>query len=616
MAKAASKSKASSVSTVFDESLKKLQGLVDTINKPLVDPDDPRDNAGFILWWVTEEEALSVLAANTRRMINLPLYLERKLEAMTRGKPCFGLTVHPHPTASCDRRAIESFDIVPDTLREDAEDFPDAIMLPYSELDTVVGLAGKVSDMNGRTDLSMVARLNRQSPNESPVARLETFEGYLIWWLTDLEAFKILRAVNERHDTVPTYIVPSLSVVAHNFCGGLVDIPIYLSSAPFNVDSDTLDSLDPESPDMENMRDGILLLKSDLENIHYTGGIFTTVKGDLIQKEHLPALPQHNEDEFCIWFLTTDEANILNEGIRDGSVKLPGYLIKLVKELEGRKTFGDIVIPTHVNLDMARMVEIIPGENEEYNGIVIPRHDLTGVNKYCGRTVTLQLRNIEPPAVEFNKTPYTADEIRSMFLSHVKELITYWVGIHPHDSRQAAEGAVFSTLSTLDGSSMDLPGFLIVPIGTEEDNEWNASYGKRPYPVLSHELQEKAVDIGGELHSGLYRDTPPVLRSKSHITRKEWDDGLATQKWAFVCEVMLRDTQFVRDRFAASHPGTVLGDAWKDLCMICLKNGAMFIPDMWDWLADDYAFRWATDDAVVFDNMINDLSGYVLRTHF
>lgn len=531
------------------------------------------------------------------------------------------------------KRNLEDIKVV-DLDEEDLTKVVDKVKERHSRFETtdeiMKRLADEKTDGSYVTLSDLVAERRRlkaiydaeDRDDEIAMTRMETDDGlrnyddYLIWWLTDLEASKVLKASMDKHTTVPLYMLTELSGIAHDFCGGFIHVPRYLTDQPYNVNCDELDSLEVESPDQENMRDGILFPKSDLEMIHIVTGLFTDVKGEEMEKPHRPVAVGRNAKKYVIWWLSDVEMRILNQGIMDGSVKLPGYLIEVMKEHTRDTKYPGIIIPDCVDLDMACLEDYTKpwAVNRNLNGIVVPRGDMDCINKYCG-TIT-DIATNEVSWDEFNATPYSADEIRSMFLSYVKDIVKYWVNLHPNDGKQAAEGAVFSTLVALDGNSMELPGFLVIPHVQEEDNEFNADYGKRPYPIAPEELVNRAVDIGGSLHDQFYQEQEEVIHCKNHITKKQWKDGLATQRWAYVCEVLTRETQFIRDRFKLEHPGIVLGNAWRDLCIICLKNGAYFVPEDYDTMADDYSFKWATDDEEVFDNMIKDLSGYVLRTHF
>jgi hypothetical protein len=533
-------------------------------------------------------------------------------------------------------KVINNLDIRPS--REwgilDEKETRHGILLPYQSKVLVEPLAGFLTDLLGNDDLPKPPSAPDTDPlgqarhvmenilgkwedqSEQYANREAVFKDYLIWWLTDKDAKEVLLTTVNKHATVPLYVLPDLCAIAHDFCGGLVHVPVHLLNPPFSVNVDLLDALEVESPDVENMRDGVLILKDDLDHIRTVTGIFTNVMGDTEEKPH-PLVPSgHDADKYVIWWLNDVELRIINTGIRDGSVRLPSYLIKCVQGTEDTPCTGQVVVPDCVTLDLYKMAEIIDGENEELTGYVVPREDMNCINKYCGRITSVELRDPDPSWNEFNQTPYTEQEIRDMFIKHVQETVKYWVELYPNDAKQAAEGAVFSTLSLLDGSSMEMPGFLVIPHTTDEDNAFSAQYGHRPYPVAAPEVLERSVDIAGELHSAFSQPANEVVHCKNHLTKKEWDTGLATQRWAYITEVMLRHTQFITDRFANEHPGDVLGQAWRDLCVICLKNGAYFVAGNYDWLANDYSFKWATDDEEVFSNMINDLSGYVLRTHF
>lgn len=598
------------LSSKLEKSIKALDEAATMLKKSQPLTYTTLGNSNFILWWLTYDEALKVTNAYDRGAIDLPTYLSDFLRRMvTVPAPEFNLEIHLHPTYPNDG-SLSRRDVIPHNLPMDAEDFPDAIMLPYEYLATVEPLAGVVTDLSGSLNLNFLHRVN-DGTDHIP---LINHNDFLIWWLTDKEAYHIIESVmNGGHDKVPYPLTSCISEIAHSFIGGFVIIPEYLTTSPYRVCGERLDEIDPQAPGEENMRDGILILASDLENIHFATGVFTSIDGEtLIDKPHLPAVKVRNDDKFCIWWLTGDEIGILNDGIREGTVKLPGYLIKAVKSMESNQQLGMVIIPLHVDLDLDRLPEVIPGENEEVTGIVIPREDLNCVNRYCGKLTSVELRHVHVED-NFNQTPYTVEEIRSMFITHLTDTIRYWVGQHPNEPEEAAKGAVFSTLAVLDGCAMTLPGFAMIPMVTENDNYYSSVTGHRPWPVLPDGAMDNLVDIGGDLHSQLFRDQPRVIHCKNHLSRIEWDAGIAKGQWAHVCEVVLRKTQFIIDRFHDRHAGMVLSEAWRDLCLICLKNNALFVQEDIFYTDEDYVFRFATDDGVVFDKMIADLSGYMLR---
>lgn len=94
--------------------------------------------------------------------------------------------------------------------------------------------------------------------------------------------------------------------------------------------------------------------------------------------------------------------------------------------------------------------------------------------------------------------PYTADEIRAMFLRHVWEMIDYWDSEKP-DKREAMEGLAFSLLTALDGGLIQLPPFLVIPSSQPEDKEYLRSQGENWFPPFVVGDPEPC-DIGGGLH--------------------------------------------------------------------------------------------------------------------
>lgn len=80
---------------------------------------------------------------------------------------------------------------------------------------------------------------------------------------------------------------------------------------------------------------------------------------------------------------------------------------------------------------------------------------------------------------------YTPDEIRDMLLDHIWSLIRYWGNPAENlgDTQKRLEGLAFSILSSLDGCSLNLPGFALVPMGYEEDKEYHKEEGESWFPT-------------------------------------------------------------------------------------------------------------------------------------
>lgn len=103
---------------------------------------------------------------------------------------------------------------------------------------------------------------------------------------------------------------------------------------------------------------------------------------------------------------------------------------------------------------------------------------------------------------------YTEDEVREMFIHHVRDLIRYWA--HPERAQSIPDrlsGLAFSILSTLDGSSCELPGFIVAPCPHPDDKAYHQNEGTDWFPENDDSKIE--CDIAGCLHELLYRDWTP-----------------------------------------------------------------------------------------------------------
>jgi hypothetical protein len=95
---------------------------------------------------------------------------------------------------------------------------------------------------------------------------------------------------------------------------------------------------------------------------------------------------------------------------------------------------------------------------------------------------------------------FTQEEIRSQFLSHVRHLVAYWAKLPEKTARERCEGVAFSILSTIDGCSMELPAFVLVPAPHPDDREFSRKRRENWYPDAP---RVKLCDIAGALHDRL-----------------------------------------------------------------------------------------------------------------
>ena len=74
---------------------------------------------------------------------------------------------------------------------------------------------------------------------------------------------------------------------------------------------------------------------------------------------------------------------------------------------------------------------------------------------------------------------YTPEEVRDMFLQHVKQIVTYWATLEgSHSIEDRCDGVAFSILSTLDGASPGLPALDLIPSPHPEDRAYHKQNGE------------------------------------------------------------------------------------------------------------------------------------------
>jgi hypothetical protein len=85
-------------------------------------------------------------------------------------------------------------------------------------------------------------------------------------------------------------------------------------------------------------------------------------------------------------------------------------------------------------------------------------------------------------------------------------LVEYWDTLKcDKTQRERLEGLAFSILSTIDGCSMNLPQFLLVPNPHSTDKEWRiAEHYENYFP----EPQDVKHNIAGTLHDAWFTSKP------------------------------------------------------------------------------------------------------------
>lgn len=85
-----------------------------------------------------------------------------------------------------------------------------------------------------------------------------------------------------------------------------------------------------------------------------------------------------------------------------------------------------------------------------------------------------------PKGMEGQMKPraYTEEEVREMFLSHIRSLADYWSKVPGRTTREALDGLAFSILNIFDGTTMDLPSMDIHLSPHEDDKEYHRKLGE------------------------------------------------------------------------------------------------------------------------------------------
>lgn len=94
----------------------------------------------------------------------------------------------------------------------------------------------------------------------------------------------------------------------------------------------------------------------------------------------------------------------------------------------------------------------------------------------------------------------TEKQCRDKFLQYIANLVTYWADYDGPDELSCDDrlsGLAFSILSTIDGSSVEVPAMLLAPAGHKDDKDYLRSRGLNWWPSVEN---GKTVDIAGGLH--------------------------------------------------------------------------------------------------------------------
>ncbi len=93
----------------------------------------------------------------------------------------------------------------------------------------------------------------------------------------------------------------------------------------------------------------------------------------------------------------------------------------------------------------------------------------------------------------------TEKQVRDQLLEHFWDIITHWEKSDgAPTTRDKLAGVVFSVLAALDGSSINIPRFIVAPSPHEEDKGYRTERGEDYFPENND--FEVVCNLGGSLH--------------------------------------------------------------------------------------------------------------------
>jgi len=106
---------------------------------------------------------------------------------------------------------------------------------------------------------------------------------------------------------------------------------------------------------------------------------------------------------------------------------------------------------------------------------------------------------------------YTEEETREKFLRHIWMILEHCLKNDEQmpNTQHKMEVFMHSFLAALDGCSLDIPPFIVAPIGSDENTEYFVKHGENFYPVQDQDKIK--CDIGGGLHELMYKYKPKSL---------------------------------------------------------------------------------------------------------
>lgn len=391
---------------------------------------------------------------------------------------------------------------------------------------------------------------------------------FYIWWLDLAELVHVNKLVTVLGITVPNTLYDALTWHANDevrkFAGRVI-----LETLPEYIREAISPAIDEEwittNPEFSNCY-GFFVALSQRDNFDH---LFK--EHGKLQRFDMPSPDTDEKDfpvdnnEFRVWWLLPVELRKVHQAIASKRLSLSWELNTAIRMHAERNDesgcFGQIDLadaPQGIHKLIARSDDQTTNQFRHQDRIGFYVGDVTyeqspWVFEGIGRLETTQLKRAP---VKQPLTPYTEEECRELFLQNIRGHVAYWKDLYQKGEalgETAISGVVHSVLATIGGCSIDVPGFLLVPLAHPEDHDYHLSMGERPWPSVDPALADKLVDIGGGIQTFLHKQRNPIVKSYQRITLKEWRDAQVAERWRYVMSVPIL-TQEVRDL------GQVTGD--------------------------------------------------------
>lgn len=381
---------------------------------------------------------------------------------------------------------------------------------------------------------------------------------FYIWWLDLAQLIAVRKCVTAGMFEVPnTLYEPLMEYSDESMAFGegkellgkvsLESLPEYIREAISPVIDDQWVTPDPR---FSNCYGFFVALSQRVDHYHIFrehGKLqrFEMPQPDMPSKD----TPMYNKT-LRLWWLTPAEIVRLNKAIEAESLSMSWALDTAMSLYADRDNlasyFGEIDLADACEPDRAPIVNTqFSDEYRHQDRIGFVVNDVTyeatpWVFEGCG-----MLELVPPKRVDARQplTPYTESECKELFLQHCRAHIRYWQDLHKNQGKNAEdaiEGVVHTVLSTIDGCSMGIPGFLMIPYTQRDDHDYMIAQGERPWPVTDEIAVANLVDIGGDLHQYLNQENQKIDKGQQRITLKEWRDAHLAERWRYVTDMQIK----------------------------------------------------------------------------